>query len=152
MNLFCSNVLFLLHLTTETATCPIFLILVGLGNSQSFGKIIRKTNDYAFRLYVKPLNQPNWKKEQLEKVIGMCGIVKVKHGYEVGYLCHVNYTRKGYVSETVKAVLDYAVNTLHENKFLILTQSSNEASTAIAKKLGFVEKATKKFYSEQRPD
>ena len=101
---------------------------------------------------LKPLNQYNWKKEQPEKMFGMCGIVKVKHGYEVGYWCHVNYTRKGYILEVVKTVLDYTVNTLHENKFLILAQSNNEASKAIAEKLGFVEKATEIFYSEQRHD
>lgn len=85
-------------------------------------------------------------------MIGMCGITHLKEEYEVGYWCHVNYTRKGYISEAVQTILNYAVNTLHANKFVLKTQPSNEASKAIAKKLGFVENGAEKFYSELRPE
>lgn len=84
------------------------------------------------------------------QMIGMCGITHLKEEYEVGYWCHVNFTRKDHISEAVDTVLNYAVNTLHTNKFVLKTQPSNKASKAIAKKLEFVESGTETFFSELR--
>lgn len=84
------------------------------------------------------------------QMIGMCGITHLKEEYEVGYWCHVNFTRKDHISEAVDTVLNYAVNTLHANKFVLKTQPSNEASKAIAKKFEFVESGTETFFSELR--
>ena len=111
-----------------------------------------KPSDYTFRLYLKSTNQTKGVETTANQMIGMCGITHLKEEYEVGYWCHVNFTRKGYISEAVDAVLNYAVNTLHANKFVLKTQPSNEASKAIAKKLEFVESGTETFYSELRPE
>ena len=80
------------------------------------------------------------------QMIGMCGITHLKEEYEVGYWCHVNFTRKDHISEAVDTVLNYAVNTLHTNKFVLKTQPSNKASKAIAKKFEFVESGTETFF------
>lgn len=115
-------------------------------------RVTEKPSDYTFQLYLKSTNQTKGVETTANQMIGMCGITHLKEEYEVGYWCHVNFTRKGYISEAVDAVLNYAVNTLHANKFVLKTQPSNEASKAIAKKFEFVESGTETFYSELRPE
>lgn len=59
------------------------------------------------------------------------------------------YTER-YISEAVDTVLNYAVDTLHTNKFVLKTQPSNKASKAIARKFEFVESGTETFFSGLR--
>ena len=113
-------------------------------------RVTEKPSDYTFRLYLKSTNQTKEVETTANQMIGMCGITHLKEEYEVGYWCHVNFTRKDHISEAVDTVLNYAVNTLHTNKFVLKTQPSNKASKAIAKKLEFVESGTETFFSELR--
>lgn len=113
-------------------------------------RVTEKPSDYTFRLYLKSTNQTKGVETTANQMIGMCGITHLKEEYEVGYWCHVNFTRKDHISEAVDTVLNYAVNTLHTNKFVLKTQPSNKASKAIAKKFEFVESGTETFFSELR--
>ena len=40
------------------------------------------------------------------QMIGMYGITHLKEEYEVGYWCHVKFTRKSHISEAVDTVLN----------------------------------------------
>ena len=56
---------------------------------------------------------------------------------ELGYWIGQNYWRKGYASEGVKAMINYAFNKLNLRRLSIPAFSTNKGSNGLAKSLGF---------------
>ena len=60
---------------------------------------------------------------------------------EVSYLLLPQFWGRGYASEAVRAVLDWAGESLPDRDVVICTQVANERSLRLAKRLGFTEAA-----------
>jgi ribosomal-protein-alanine N-acetyltransferase len=58
---------------------------------------------------------------------------------EVGYQIFSEYRRRGYATETVRALLDWALEAKGIRRFVASIGPRNEASLALARRLGFVE-------------
>lgn len=62
--------------------------------------------------------------------------------YELcGYWCRTSQQGKGYMTEAVRAIIDYAFTVLGAKKILIKHAAGNHATRAMMDKLGFVEEA-----------
>jgi RimJ/RimL family protein N-acetyltransferase len=59
-------------------------------------------------------------------------------GPEVGWTISPDYLRQGYASEAARASIDYAFNTLGWSRLIHVILEVNEASIALAKKLGSI--------------
>ena len=73
-------------------------------------------------------------------LIGGVGLVKVDRFQgtaEVGYWLGKNYWRKGFMSETLKAILNFAFKKLKLRRMNLDTFRENKASSNLAKKNGF---------------
>jgi RimJ/RimL family protein N-acetyltransferase len=57
--------------------------------------------------------------------------------FEIGYWIDTRYSGKGYMSEAVKGISDYAFNELHARRIEIRCDSRNTKSRAIPKRLGY---------------
>lgn len=57
-------------------------------------------------------------------------------GPEVGWTISPDYLRQGYASEAARASIDYAFNTLGWSRLIHVILEGNEASIALAQKLG----------------
>lgn len=62
--------------------------------------------------------------------------------FEIGYWGRTPYSGHGYVTETVRALRDYAFNHLHAQRVFIRCDTDNEASAAVARRAGFSQEAT----------
>jgi len=100
-------------------------------------RVSEKPEDYGFRLYLKSQTDCHNNNTVDHPLIGICGIIKQQDGYELSYWLHKGYTGKGYISEAVKFIMDFAVDTLKVKRFTIITQVFNKPSVKLAKKLGF---------------
>lgn len=71
---------------------------------------------------------------------------------EVGYWLFSKYQGKGIMTATVKSLLRTAFNGWNLNKVIIQADSENQASQAVAKRLGFKQEAVLKehLYQEQQ--
>ncbi|GCF06883.1 GNAT family N-acetyltransferase [Dictyobacter arantiisoli] len=59
--------------------------------------------------------------------------------FEIGYWIRTSETGKGYVTEAVKLLIDYAFEQLQANRIEIRCDPLNERSAAVARRLGFVQ-------------
>lgn len=77
------------------------------------------------------------------ETIGRCGYHNWYTSHrkaEIGYLIMKEENkRKGYMSEAMKAILDYGFNTMNLNRIEACIGPSNAASLSLAKKYGFVQ-------------
>ena len=70
--------------------------------------------------------------------IGYVQLVPIKDGFEVGYHIGMEYTRKGYATEALKAFVDYMMPLKQLNKVLGTCVSENYASKRVLEKCGFI--------------
>jgi RimJ/RimL family protein N-acetyltransferase len=55
----------------------------------------------------------------------------------IGYWCSVEHQNKGYITEAIKALVDFAFEHLKAQKLLILCDSNNTKSINVAERCGF---------------
>lgn len=55
---------------------------------------------------------------------------------ELGWVIHRDFWNRGYTTESARAVMDYAVNTLGMNRIIACCDSENSASYRVMEKLG----------------
>jgi RimJ/RimL family protein N-acetyltransferase len=72
-----------------------------------------------------------------ETVIGACGIVPHELGAELGYWLGVPYWGKGYATEALHAVIDYAFTDLDHVALQAGARVTNPASRRVLEKCGF---------------
>ncbi len=61
--------------------------------------------------------------------------------FEIGYWVRKSAEAKGYVTEAVRLLTDYAFDQLAANRVMIRCDSRNTRSAAVARRLGFVQEA-----------
>jgi RimJ/RimL family protein N-acetyltransferase len=89
-----------------------------------------------------------------ETLIGNCGIHKIdwkNRVAEVGIVIgEKEYQNKGYGTEAMEILLDYAFNTVNLNRIELYTYTFNERALKSYKKVGFIEEGRKRefFYSK----
>jgi RimJ/RimL family protein N-acetyltransferase len=77
-----------------------------------------------------------------ERYLGSCGLhpKNWESGYfEIRYWLRASATRRGYMTETVALLTDYAFTHLKAKRIEIRCEESNERSAAVARRLGFVQ-------------
>lgn len=57
--------------------------------------------------------------------------------FEIGYWLHSKYWSKGYMTEAVRGIIDFAITDLNAQRIEIRCDSTNHKSRAIPEKLGF---------------
>ena len=72
-----------------------------------------------------------------ETVIGACGIVTAEQPPELGYWLGVDYWGKGYATEALHAVIDYAFTDLAHELVQAGARVTNPASRRVLEKCGF---------------
>jgi RimJ/RimL family protein N-acetyltransferase len=72
-----------------------------------------------------------------DTLIGGCGIDPREGGPEIGYWLGVPYWGRGYATETVRAVIDYAFGELEHDTLVAGARVSNPASRRVLEKCGF---------------
>lgn len=70
-------------------------------------------------------------------IIGACGIVKEEPTPELGYWLGVDYWGKGYATEAMHAVIDYAFTELEHKALQAGSRVTNPASRRVLEKCGF---------------
>lgn len=70
--------------------------------------------------------------------IGTCSFIPSEDGlvYDMAYCVHMNYWRKGYATEILKAMMDYAKDHGAE-KITVFVNKENKASKAVVRKFNF---------------
>lgn len=79
------------------------------------------------------------------QIAGSIGLIiknKTAGKAEIGYWLGEEFTGKGIITRAARALLDYAFGTLNLHKVIIRCEQSNNASCAIAERLGFVQEGT----------
>jgi RimJ/RimL family protein N-acetyltransferase len=61
--------------------------------------------------------------------------------FEIGYWCRTAYSGKGYVTEAVNALTNFAFTQLQANRVEIRCDTRNAKSVAVAKRCGFLQEA-----------
>ena len=100
------------------------------------------------RIYLKNL-QENWLKDKGGKLgiwldttlIGMIMIKNIDWSIpkcELAYFVGAAFTRKGYATEAIRAVLTYCFDDLNFTKVFVRVIASNTASLGLAEKCGFI--------------
>lgn len=80
-------------------------------------------------------------------LIGGIGLASIDYGRgtaEIGYWLNPSYHQKGYMSEAVKAIIDFGFDELKLKRINLKAHTDNDASNALAKKIGFVYEETAK--------
>jgi len=79
-----------------------------------------------------------------KKLIGVVGLMPMigENALEIGYWLGKEYTKKGYMSEAVKAVLKVGFELLELTRIEIHCDLLNERSKKVPEKLGFTHEAT----------
>ena len=72
-----------------------------------------------------------------ETVLGTCGVVDGEQGAEVGYWLGVPYWGKGYATEALHALIDYAFTDLEQATLHAGARVTNPASRRVLEKCGF---------------
>ncbi|WFA03572.1 GNAT family N-acetyltransferase [Bacillus sp. HSf4] len=57
--------------------------------------------------------------------------------FEIGYWCHSEFAGKGYMTEALKGLIDFAKNALGAKRLEIRCDSTNHRSRKMAERLGF---------------
>jgi ribosomal-protein-alanine N-acetyltransferase len=77
--------------------------------------------------------------------VGLCMLIAARpglSGIEIGYSLNHKYWGQGLATEAVKAVIEYAFNTLNLNAVCAITTADNSASQNVLIKAGFEAKGT----------
>lgn len=61
--------------------------------------------------------------------------------FEIGYWVHSSYTGRGYVTEAVQALTDFAFEELNAERVEIRCDANNEPSAAVARRAGYQQDA-----------
>jgi RimJ/RimL family protein N-acetyltransferase len=72
-----------------------------------------------------------------ETIIGACGLVMQDKAPELGYWLGVNYWGKGYATEALHAVIDYAFTDLAHEALAAAARVTNPGSRRVLEKCGF---------------
>ncbi|MDN3648213.1 GNAT family N-acetyltransferase [Reinekea marina] len=87
---------------------------------------------------------------QQHKVIGTIGVSNIVRGAfqaaYIGYNLAENLQRQGFMTEALKATIDYAFNHLHLHRLMANYQPHNLASARVLEKLGFEKEGIAKNY------
>ena len=89
-------------------------------------------------------------KNDLDYLIGSCGYYKLdqaNRSVEIGYDLHSEYWRQGIMTETLRAVIDFAYSAdffFPLNRIQALTYVEHKASIGLLKKLGFQEEGIRR--------
>lgn len=88
----------------------------------------------------------NWAitEKNSNKCIGIIGFYRTQPEHyrtEIGYMIDIDYWGKGYISEAVKVLLDYAFNTLNFHSIEAVIDSRHIASEKVLIKNGFRKEA-----------
>lgn len=77
-------------------------------------------------------------KESYES-IGMCGLIKrdALEDVDLGYALLPKYWSKGYAIESVRAVLEFAKNSVHLERIVAIVDPNNQGSIRVLEKAGF---------------
>lgn len=84
---------------------------------------------YEFGIIIKPNNR-------IVGGVGLNSINRKQKKADIGYWIAEPYWRKGYVSEAVKKLINFAFNKLSIEKIVIPTFVENKGSNALIKKIG----------------
>ena len=79
-----------------------------------------------------------------DKCIGIMGFYRTQPEHfrtELGYMITPEHNGKGYVTEAVKTLLDFAFNTLNFHSIVAVIDSRHVASERVLQKVGFVKEA-----------
>jgi ribosomal-protein-alanine N-acetyltransferase len=79
-----------------------------------------------------------------DKCIGIMGFYRTQPEHfrtELGYMITSEYWGKGYVTEAVKTLLDFAFSTLNFHSIMAVIDSRHTASERVLQKVGFVKEA-----------
>ncbi|HUV42625.1 MAG TPA: GNAT family protein [Patescibacteria group bacterium] len=79
-----------------------------------------------------------WLADKLVGCIGLHGLSKPNRRASLGYWLSKNQQKKGIMTRSVKALVDYSFKILNLNRIGLEASTENVSSCAIAKKLGFV--------------
>ena len=85
--------------------------------------------------------------------IGMCTLENISREYsvcELGYWLDKKYVGKGYMTECVKAIIQYARNELHMKSINAFVIVEHQKSIALLERLGFVRKELLKNDTENK--
>jgi ribosomal-protein-serine acetyltransferase len=80
-----------------------------------------------------------------ETIIGGSGLHRINWNvpkFEIGYWVRTSYARKGYISEAVAGISDFAFKQLGAKRVEIRCDKLNERSAAIPRRLGFNHEGT----------
>lgn len=85
--------------------------------------------------------KPNWYELAMElkgqtKMIGNITLIIKKEYIEIGWISHKDYWNKGYMTEAVKAVLDYAFKVLEPSQIIATCTAKNIGSYRVMEKCG----------------
>lgn len=92
---------------------------------------VKSYGAHGFGLYLVEL-------KMTETPIGICGLVKrdtLPHA-DIGFAFLPSYWKKGYAFESAVAVIQYARDTLKQDRILAITSPDNEASGKLLDKIG----------------
>lgn len=95
--------------------------------------------------------------KQSHDVIGYCGLfffpdVNGKPEVEIGYRLRRSAWGHGYATEAVRAVRDYAFNTLGMKRLIAIIDPGNLASIRVAEKIGMIYEQDVMFEGYAHPD
>ena len=78
--------------------------------------------------------------KQDQKIIGDCGILRVEKAgeqvYDLGYIIHHPFWRRGYAVEAARAVIDHAFNTLGLDAIHANMPFNHDSSRLVAERIG----------------
>lgn len=87
------------------------------------------------------------------KFIGMCTLENINREYsvcELGYWLDISYVGKGYMTECVKAIIQYAQNELNMKSVNAFVITEHRKSIALLERLGFIKKELLKNDTENK--
>lgn len=82
--------------------------------------------------------------EGSDKIIGIIGLYQIQpenHRAEIGYMSLPEYNGKGYISEAIKAVIEYGFEEMSLHSIEAVIDPDNIASEKVLQKNGFVKEA-----------
>lgn len=119
---------------------PNVIRYTGDGPVKDLAEAKRILTDIIFPQYKNKMGRWAVHLKSNDEFIGWCGLKFIAEDNEIdlGYRFFENHWRKGYASESAKAVLEYGVNTLNLKNIIARVAKDNVASINVIKKLGMV--------------
>ena len=116
-------------------------------NAISFMKFLKYTEKSDEELELGIFDKKN------NKFIGMCTLENINREYsvcELGYWLDQSYVGKGYMTECVKAIIEYAKTELHMKSVNAFVITGHQKSIALLERLGFARKELLKNDTENK--